>query len=278
MSNYDASKHIRLMRFDFHPTTDNCWCVSEVNSDVPGGFAEASLLPQEAINVLLENKYTYINFGDILVETIASKVISKGNIMLVHCTCFSDDRQVMQYLGDKLCKKRFNIIYGVADHIRFKNNIAYSVLDVNETKLDGIFRFNPLEWVIQIKPKHLGGFFYASTPSCNHPIAIYTQTKRFPLIWNELEKRGLSLHTWKPLLPDTIDVKEVKEKEGYIYKPACGRVGERISIKEACSKQEYDDFALTAWLICKNSFIVNVCYSCIVERISHRIFRYKQLK
>lgn len=242
MNNYDASKHIRLMRFDFHPTTDNYWAVSEVNSDVPGGFAEASLLPQEAINILSENnKYTYINFGDILVEKIASKVIPKGNIMLVHCTCFSDDRQVMQYLGDKLCKKGFNIIYGAADHIRFKNKIAYSILDGNETKLDGIFRFNPLEWVIQIKPKHWSGFFCTSTPSCNHPIAIYAQTKRFPLIWNELEKSGLSLHTWRTLLPDTIDVKDVKEKEGYIYKPACGRVGEKISIKEACSKQEYEE-------------------------------------
>ena len=36
MSNYDAKKHIRLMRYDFHPTIDNQWAVSEVNSDVPG--------------------------------------------------------------------------------------------------------------------------------------------------------------------------------------------------------------------------------------------------
>lgn len=242
MGNYDESKHIRLMRFDFHPTTDNCWAVSEVNSDVPGGFAEASLLPQEAINVLSgNNKYTYINFGNVLVETIASKVIPSGNIMLVHCTCFSDDRQVMQYLGDKLEKNGFNIIYGAADHIRFKNDIAYSVLDGNETKLDGIFRFNPLEWVIQIKPKHWSGFFSTLTTSCNHPIAMYAQTKRFPLIWNELEKRGLSLHTWRTLLPDTKEVKDVKFQEGYIYKPTCGRVGEKISIKEACSKQEYEE-------------------------------------
>ena len=31
----------RIMRFDFHPTLDG-WRVSEVNSDVPGGFTEAS--------------------------------------------------------------------------------------------------------------------------------------------------------------------------------------------------------------------------------------------
>ena len=44
MDHYDPAKHIRLMRFDFHPTTEG-WAVSEVNSDVPGGLAEASVLP-----------------------------------------------------------------------------------------------------------------------------------------------------------------------------------------------------------------------------------------
>lgn len=43
MGSYSMGKHIRLMRFDFHPTTEG-WLVSEVNSDVPGGLAEASVL------------------------------------------------------------------------------------------------------------------------------------------------------------------------------------------------------------------------------------------
>lgn len=35
MKNYEKDKHIRLMRYDFHPTTTGKWAVSEVNSDVP---------------------------------------------------------------------------------------------------------------------------------------------------------------------------------------------------------------------------------------------------
>ena len=31
-----------------------------------------------------------------------------------------------------------------------------------------------------------------------------------------------------------------RNKEGYIFKPACGRVGEKISIKEACKDDEYE--------------------------------------
>ena len=133
----------------------------------------------------------------------------------------------------------FNIIYAAADHLRFKNNEAISILDENEGKVDGIFRFTPLEWLIDIKPKHWEGYFDTITSSCNHPIAIFAQTKRFPLVWDAIEKQGVELSTWRELLPETIEVKDVKKQEGYIYKPACGRVGEKISIKEACKDDEY---------------------------------------
>ncbi|MBP3597731.1 MAG: glutathionylspermidine synthase family protein [Clostridia bacterium] len=239
MKNYDSSKNIRLMRFDFHPTKEGKWAVSEVNSDVPGGYAEASLLPQNAINFLENKNYWYKNFGDILANKISEKTKQNGRIMLVHCTCYSDDRQVMQYLGDKLKNMGFNIIYAAADHIRFKDKEAYSILDGNEGRIDTIVRFTPLEWLTEIKPKNWGGYFDTITTSCNHPIAIFAQTKRFPLVWDCLEKNGICLDTWKELLPETIEVKAAKNKDGYIYKPACGRVGEKISIKEACKDDEY---------------------------------------
>lgn len=238
MENYDPNIHIRLMRYDFHPTTDGKWAVSEVNSDVPGGFAEGSFMPKTAMK-LLQEQFHYINFGEIMTDAIAKKVPENGRIMMVHCTCYSDDRQVMQFLGDRLKEKGYQVIYGAADHLRFKDNCAYSILDGNEGKIDGIFRFTPLEWLADIKPKKWQGYFDTTTVSCNHPIAMYAQTKRFPLIWDVLERQGLSLKTWRELLPDTLEVKAAKGKEGYIFKPACGRVGEKISIKEACKGDEY---------------------------------------
>ena len=239
MKNYDANKHIRLMRYDFHPTVDKKWAVSEVNSDVPGGFAEASFMPKAAMKYLADEKLISINFGEIMVEAIEKKVPKNGRIMMVHCTCYSDDRQVMQFLGDRLTEKGYQVLYGAADHIRFKDHIAYSILDGNEGKLDGIFRFTPLEWLTDIKPKRWQGYFDTVTVSCNHPVAMYVQTKRFPLIWDAMEEKGISLETWRQLLPDTIEVKDAKGKEGYIFKPACGRVGEKISIEEACRGDEY---------------------------------------
>lgn len=242
MRNYDSAGHVRLMRYDFHPTVDGKWAVSEVNSDVPGGFAEGSLMPQAALDALGKvngANLRYINFGDSLVAAIQKKVVKGGRIMLVHCTSYSDDRQVMQFLGDRLKEKGFQVIYAAADHLRFKEQKAFSILDGNEGEIDGIIRFTPLEWLTEIKPKRWQGYFDTITPSCNHPVAIYAQTKRFPLVWDALEARGLCLSNWRALLPDTLEVKDAKGKEGYIFKPACGRVGENISIKEACSGDEY---------------------------------------
>lgn len=240
MANYEVDKHIRLMRYDFHPTIEGKWAVSEVNSDVPGGFAESSVMPEAAMDLLKGENYWYKNFGDILVKAFAEKVVPGGRIMLVHCTSYSDDRQVMQFLGDRLKAEGFHVIYAAADHLRFQDNEAFSILDGNEGKVDAIFRFTPLEWLTDIKPKRWQGYFDTVTVSCNHPVAMFAQTKRFPLVWDVLEQKGISMTTWRELLPETVEVKEAKGREGFIYKPACGRVGEKISIKEACRDDEYE--------------------------------------
>ncbi len=254
MQNYEPDKHVRLMRYDFHPTVEGKWAVSEVNSDVPGGFAESSFMPRAAIQLLSESsgvspegmerpdeKLGFCDSAKVMVEAIAGKVKKGGRIMMVHCTCYSDDRQVMQFLGDRLEEAGFKVLYGAADHLHFMDHQAVSILDNNEGPVDAIFRFTPLEWLTEIKPKRWQGYFDTTTTSCNHPVAMYAQTKRFPLVWKALEQNGISVDTWRELLPDTLEVKDAKGKEGYIYKPACGRVGEKISIEEACVGTEYKD-------------------------------------
>lgn len=240
MSNYDAEKHVRLMRFDFHPIVGGGYAVSEVNSDVPGGFAESSVMPSIAVAYLGAENYRYTNFMEILIKEICQRVGAGGKIALIHCTSYSDDRQVMQFLGDSLEKAGRRPIYAASDHLKFENGKAISVLDGYEGKVDFIFRFTPLEWLIGIKPKTWPGYFNTVTPSCNHPVTIYAQSKRFPLVFDSLEKLGVDLSAWRSLLPKTLDVKDAKGKEDFIFKPACGRVGEKISIKSACSEEEYN--------------------------------------
>ncbi|MCL2820744.1 MAG: glutathionylspermidine synthase family protein [Oscillospiraceae bacterium] len=274
MENYKKEKHIRLMRFDFHPVADGklvvrefnsdvvdgqwdnsdaadegqwnnsdaadgWWAISEVNSDVPGGFAEASRMPAIAGGLFTEENYCYKDFGEIIVNAFVNKVKTGGKIVLVHCTSYSDDRQAMQFLGDSFRAAGFQVIYAAADHLRFRENKAVCILGGYEGEADAIFRFNPLEWLVDIKPKRWNGYFDTVTPSCNHPVAVFAQTKRFPLVWDRLEEFGVDLTTWRALLPETIEVKDAKNLDNFIYKPVYGRVGEGISIKEACRENEY---------------------------------------
>ena len=239
MGNYDPKKHVRLMRYDFHPVVGGGWAVSEVNSDVPGGFAEGSLWGPVAIDAIGEGDYTYIDFSENLANAITSKVRPGGTIAFPHCTCYSDDRQVMQFIADKLEKRGFKTIQCAADHLKFENGQAISILDGHTGLVDGIVRFNPLEWVKELKPKNWAGYFNTETMSCNHPIALFAQTKRWPFVFDVLEQNGISMATWRALLPETLDVKDAKGKEGFIYKPVYGRVGEFIGIKEACTEKEY---------------------------------------
>ena len=239
MKNYNPDKHVRLMRFDFHPTLENKWAVSEVNSDVPGGFAEATLMNRKALEYLSNENYYAISFGNFLADAIKKKVCQGGKIMLVHCTSYSDDRQVMQFLGDKLSGMGYEVIYAAADQLKFENGKAISILNNCEGEVDGIIRFSPLEWVADMKTKNWHGYFNTETVSCNHPIAIFAQTKRFPFVWDLLESKGIDLSTWRKLLPETLEVNDKKVDDKFIYKPVYGRVGENISIKEACKDDEY---------------------------------------
>jgi len=239
MKDYEMDKHIRLMRFDFHPTAEGKWSISEVNSDVPGGFAEASKMPEIANKLFNGMNYYYKDFGDVLAKIFESKVKPEGRIMFVHCTSYSDDRQAMQFLGDKFKGLGFKVIYAAADHLVFEDGKAISVLDGNEGEVDAIFRFTPLEWLVNIKPKRWEGYFSTTTLSCNHPIAVFAQTKRFPLVWKALEEQGIELSAWRKLLPETLEVKNAAYIENPIFKPVYGRVGEGISIKEACRDDEY---------------------------------------
>ena len=95
-----------------------------------------------------------------------------------------------------------------------------------EGSVGGIVRFYPLEWLPNLSGRtDWGGYYDTQTPSCNHPIAVFAQSKRLPLIWDEL---GLELPAWRALLPETRAPEAGKFGDGWIYKPALGRVGRNL--------------------------------------------------
>ncbi|MCL1945319.1 MAG: glutathionylspermidine synthase family protein [Firmicutes bacterium] len=244
VSNFDLSKATRLMRFDFHPIKCGNWAISEVNSDVPGGYAESSFMPKLALNIVnsmqdySDSQFFCIDFLDKLTTCISSKIPKGGTIMLIHCTIFADDRQVMQALGDRLQALGYTTIYGSDQNIKIVNSKVFCTLDGCIGEVDFVVRFIPLEWLnLQNLEQNL---FRCTTPQCNYPISIISQTKRLPLIFDQLIANGLDLTHWKALLPHTTTVRYLRKNPQYIVKPVFGRVGENIGIKEACTNKEYN--------------------------------------
>jgi len=230
---YNPNGHVRFMRFDFHPTTDG-WRVSEVNSDVPAGYPEASVLPTLA-EVYFDGYRQCGSFGDVFAERFSRLVPKGGVIAYLHDTHTVEDYQILHYLGDKMEKCGYKSEYGSPSHIKWQNGQAAGFA--------GIVRYFPVEWMEFESGIDWRGFVDSTTPSSNHPIALLTQSKRLPLVWDKL---GVDVTAWKKLLPETKCTGQLQNRSGWIFKPAFGRVGEGINIPGTMSVEEEQEVVRAA--------------------------------
>jgi glutathionylspermidine synthase len=218
----------RVLRFDFHPTADG-WRVSEVNSDVPGGFIEAA-----GIARLVAGHYP--GFGPpgdparALADAVARAAAPGALVCLVHATAYTDDRQVMAYLAKGLEARGYRTCLASPAHLRWEDGRARVACDWLRAPVDLLLRFFPSEWLPET-PAACGwpAFFRGGrTPVGNPAHAILTQSKRLPLLWKEL---GTPFDAWRALLPDTRSPRDAQPPNGeWILKPALGRVGEAIGL------------------------------------------------
>lgn len=243
---YTPAEHIRLMRFDFHPVAEG-FALSEVNSDVPGGFAETDALPRLAAPYFPG----YAAFGDVgeaLVDACRERGADGRQLVgMVHATSYSDDRQVMEYLGSRFLAKGMQPVYIAPEHVRWHDGAAFSLAEGQEGRLGCLLRFFPAEWFTELgRGYRWQEYFNSRTPSCNHPVAIMCQSKRLPLVWDRL---GHEARTWRRVLPETRTPKLTDSySPGWVLKPTWGRVGELILIPEALTRRESRLITLNARL------------------------------
>jgi hypothetical protein len=235
----EQSRQLRLIRFDFHFTTEG-WRISEANTDVPGGFNEAS-----GFTRLMARHYgPAVAFDDptqAMVRAIGKTIGKSGTVALVHATSFIDDRQVMVFLARRLEAAGHKAVLVAPDHLRWENGKAWLATDWTKEPVDFVFRFFPAEWLPALPRRcawwHLLGS--SQTPLCNPGSAIVSQSKRFPLLWSKLPFR---LPTWEALLPATFDVRDVHQHglatDGCVFKPAFGRVGDMIKMHGLTTAKE----------------------------------------
>ena len=227
----------RVMRFDFHFTSEG-WRISEVNADVPGGFIEAGALPQ-----LMSQQYPNCsappNPGESCVGEICSFIAGHDVVALVHATAHSDDRQVMEYLADLFRRRGIRAIPISPNHLAWDSGTARIVSAfANETPYC-LVRFFPAEWLPNLHPSVWEPWFIGGrTPMSNPAAAILLQSKRFPLVASQLTA---ALPAWRKLLPESKSPDEITLRSGdWVLKPALGRVGEDVAIREVTPLAEYE--------------------------------------
>ncbi len=226
----------RIMRFDFHFTTEG-WRISEANADVPGGFIESSALA----NLACKCYPGTLPAPDVAVryaEAIVSALGESSRIALVHATAYTDDRQVMLFLGEGFTRERLRpVLVSPADLHWIEGNAR---LAGGGEALDGIVRFFPAEWLPNTRRRHgWPNFFHGgNTPQSNPGYSLIIQSKRFPLVWDRLTTK---LPTWRALLPPTCDPREIgwQDSDQWVLKPALGRVGEWIGIRGVTPDREW---------------------------------------
>jgi len=221
---------LRVMRFDFHSTPQG-WRISEVNADVPGGFIEAS-----GWNSLFAGGMAGVSAPQSTSERYAQAVRDvvgeDGLVALVHATGYSDDRQVMQHLARRFAAHGLRTCLLSPAHLRWTEGRAEIHANFASGYPDAIVRFFPAEWLPNLRREDSWEGYFQRThiPISNPGSAILLQTKRFPLVWDELRT---DLSTWRRLLPQTIALidTDFSPDNSWVLKPALGRVGERIGIR-----------------------------------------------
>jgi glutathionylspermidine synthase len=232
----------RVVRFDFHYTRDG-WRIAEANSDVPGGFIEASGFTQR----MAEQHEGLQTCGDpaaALAVAVAASTNGERTAALVHATAYTDDVQVMAYIGQHLERCGVRAILTAPDAISWKDGRAVIRVGRDGIAADALVRFFPAEWLPNLpRSSHWHLFFGGTdTPMCNPGSALLVQTKRFPLVWSQLRT---PLTNWRALLPETRDPREVawRREAGWVLKPAFGRVGEAIGIVGVTDPKEWRQIA-----------------------------------
>lgn len=218
----------RVMRFDFHFTKEG-WKISEVNSDVPGGFVEAS-----GFTHLMAEHYSDVSVpadpAHAYAEAVVEQFGTNAVIAMVHATAYSDDRQVMQFLAQRIAGLGPRVIMASPDHIVWEQGRASVSSKFANSPLDLLIRFSPAEWLTLLGgPQKTFYFKQSRTPISNPAAAILTQSKRFPLAWPKLL---VNLPAWSSLLPETHSPSDISPREfhDWVLKPVLGRVGEDVGL------------------------------------------------
>lgn len=228
--------HPRVMRFDFHFTTEG-WRISEVNSDVPGGFIEADGFTQLMAETC-DAEATGRPAARLAEALISSVRAPEPSIAFVHASAYSDDRQVVTCLAREIERRGGKAVLVDPSQVHWKDNRAFIRSNWFNGEVRALYRFFPAEWLPNLKrtAPWQNYFTDAAIPQCNPGLSLISQSKRFGIFLPQLQT---PVPAWKSLLPETRDVRGLDTRSrDWVFKPALGRVGEAIGMHGITPQKE----------------------------------------
>ncbi len=231
---------VRTLRFDFHYTPGG-WCVSEVNSDVPGGYTEASCFPQ-----LMSRHYAGVRPAGNPIEhwtNLVTEFIGCGKIVaFLSAAGFLEDQQVTAFLASHL--QHFGLTTFLLHHpsqLRWHKSSAFA-LDSSgrHVPVDLVVRFYQGEWLSQLNATSgwQNLFTEVKTPVINPGFALLAESKRLPLIWDQL---SVSIPNWKKLLPECREVGDCdwERSSDWVMKACLANNGDSVYMHSHFSDSEW---------------------------------------
>jgi glutathionylspermidine synthase len=232
----ETASFARTMRFDFHFTRDG-WLVSEVNSDVPGGFAEA-----EGFAALMARYFPESQVAgrpaSLWADRVAATLASESTVALLSAPGYMEDAQVVAYLASLLRGRGFSTrLIGPAE-LRWASGRAF--LAESSTPLGAIVRFYQLEWLSRLPVESGWQYFLFGgvTPVSNAGRAGLTESKRFPLIWPDLRTQ---LPNCARLMPEAREPRDaaLSEADGWVLKASYSNCGDSVVAREWVSRSHW---------------------------------------
>jgi hypothetical protein len=233
------------MRFDFHLTTEG-WRVSEVNSDVCGGFTESSRFSE----LMAQTTGAGVVCGDAgaaWTGAIAAAVPRDGLVVLLSAPGWVEDVQVVAHLAARLRANGVVAQLASPHHLRWADGRAQIHSEFRTAPVDAVVRFYQAEWIVDLPcqnawmPLFRGGLTPVSNPGC----VAFTESKRLPVVWSELDA---STAAWRTVLPEARDPRDARGLLGgdWVLKPAFGNTGDHVALRERMSRTAWIQTVMTA--------------------------------
>lgn len=243
---------LRIMRFDFHPTTEG-WRISEVNSDVPGGYTESTCFTEEFARRYSCNppagRTAHVWADALARHAMEGPGISRGTVALLAAPGYMEDQQIIVYLAGLLRARGCQTILGRPGQVHWRNDLAEVETCTGRSPVAAVVRFYQAEWLARL-PWRTGWFRYfrgSRTPMVNPGTAVISESKRFPIVWDRLR---CPLNRWRALLPETRETTEARwpSDDDWIVKSALCNTGDDVGLRTVLTSREWQRLRWEVWL------------------------------